>query len=319
MNRNFQIEYVNPSMKSQFGDVAESSCYRYFYGLDGQCPWCNNEQVFSGMILKRDTQSNKTGRAYEVTDVPLRNADGSIAKLAVYHDITERKKMEQLKDEFIGMVSHELKTPLTVIIGALAVAQSKELSAAEKTAMIESAASGADDLAAMLENLLELSRYQSDRLKIQPEQVDIVKIVESVILKLRSRSEIHNLVTEISADIPPVNVDRLRIERVLFNLVENAVKYSPHGGEIKVSVRRDGSELLISVRDTGIGISPENVSKLFQSFERIDAYEQHSIPGLGLGLRVCRLLVEAHGGKIWVDSELDKGSTFSFTLPIPND
>lgn len=319
MSSDFEIEYINPSLQSIFGDVIGRKCYQYFNGLDDVCSWCNNKGVFSGTAIRREVELSRTGKVYEVSDAPLRNADGSISRLAMYHDITERKRVEQLKDEFIGMVSHELKTPLTVVIGALSVARTEGLSAQEQSEMIVSAAYGAEDLAAIIENLLELSRYQSKRLNLQTEKAQITDIVGSVIVKLYSRSTNHHFVTEIPDDIPSIMVDRLRIERVLYNLIENGIKYSPNGGEIKVFVSQGDSQLVIGVSDQGIGISPENQAKLFQSFERIGAYGEHSIPGLGLGLRVCRLLVEAHKGRIWVESEPGKGSTFFFTIPIINE
>jgi signal transduction histidine kinase len=107
----------------------------------------------------------------------------------------------------------------------------------------------------------------------------------------------------------------VRVERVLYNLVDNAIKYSPGGGEVRVAARLDGGHILVSVTDHGIGMKAEDRARLFQSFERL-ATEGVAIQGTGLGLRVCRILVEAHGGRIWVESEPGKGSTFSFTLPV---
>jgi signal transduction histidine kinase len=130
------------------------------------------------------------------------------------------------------------------------------------------------------------------------------------------KDDSHKLSLDIAEYLPPVKADRLRLEQVLRNLVDNATKYSPSGTEIHVSVRgEDGDCLVIGVKDQGKGISRDEQSKLFQSFERL-AETSTTKPGLGLGLLVCRRLVEAHGGEIWVESELGKGSTFWFTLPL---
>ena len=319
MNQMFSLEYLNPSMQSQFGDIDGRKCYQYFNGRDDVCPWCNNKEVIGGgQTVRREAQSNKTAKTYEVTDAPLNNADGSISKLAVFHDITERKKVEQLKDEFIGMVSHELKTPLTVIMGALSTATDARVSQEQSRELINDAVVHSEILASLIDNLLELSRQQSGRLTLQTQPVNVGEIAQNVIKKLHSKSDIHRLVSDFSPGLPPSLSDSLRVERILYNLVDNAIKYSPDGGEVRVSALHEGNFLVIGVSDNGPGISHDDQDRLFQSFERLGAKVNRSIQGTGLGLRVCRILVEAHGGRIWVQSEKGKGSTFFFTLPIAN-
>jgi signal transduction histidine kinase len=134
--------------------------------------------------------------------------------------------------------------------------------------------------------------------------------------KLDKMSAIHHLTEDIAPGLPRALADAFRVERVIHNLVENAIKYSPGGGEVKVSARRHGDFLLMSISDNGPGISPENQARLFQSFERLEGSVDKSILGTGLGLRVCRILVEAHKGRIWVESDPARGSTFYFTLPV---
>ncbi len=318
MNRDLDIEYVNPSMESSYGKVNGKKCYQYFNDLEDVCSWCNNKEVFGGKILKRETLSNRTGKTYEITDAPMKNADGSISKLAVFHDITERKKVEQLKDEFIGMVSHEIKTPLTVIMGALLTAADERVSREQSRELIGDAVIHSEILASIIDNLLELSRQQSGQLVIRTQPVNIGEIAHKVIQKLQSKSAIHHF----SVDLPPmlstVLADPLRVERVIYNLVDNAIKYSPNGGEVKVFAKDDGTFLVIGVSDNGLGISREDQGRLFQSFERLGVTIDGSIQGTGLGLRVCRILVEAHEGRIWVQSDKDKGTTFFFTLPVVN-
>lgn len=316
MNKDFDVEYVNPSMQSQFGVIRGRKCYQYFNGRDDPCPWCNNEEVLSGKISTRDAHSSKTGRVYEIIDMPLKNTDGSISKLAVFHDITERKKVEQLKDEFIGMVSHELKTPLTVIIGALSTAMDARVPAEEVRALFGDAVMHAGILASLVDNLLELSRHQSGRLVVHTQPTDLGEITRSVLQKLRGKSAIHHLLVDFPETLPPAVAEPLRLERILYNLVDNAIKYSPDGGEVRVSARHEGDFVVVSVTDQGPGISHDDQARLFQSFERLGVMVKGAIQGTGLGLRVCRILVEAHGGKIWVESAKGKGSTFLFTLPV---
>jgi signal transduction histidine kinase len=226
------------------------------------------------------------------------------------------RKMEAPKDEFIGMVSHELKTPLTVIIGALSTAETEGISPEESKELIHEAGTSAEALAIMVDNLLELSRQQSNRLNLQTKQTQIEPVIQAVVQKLQNRSAVHHIVTEIPQNLPPAMIDAIRIERVLHNLVENAIKYSPKGGEVRIFGNCSDTTLVIGVSDEGIGISPEDQPRLFKSFERLGASEKGGIQGTGLGLRVCRTLVEAHGGRIWVESEPGRGSTFLFTIPI---
>ena len=230
-------------------------------------------------------------------------------------DITERKKADQVKDEFIGMVSHELKTPLTVIIGALDVVTKKELSDQQARELLQDAIGSADDMANIVENLLELSRSEAGHLALHVEPADVVEIAQAVAQGLHSKSAAHRLIVDSSSGPAVALADAIKVERILYNLIENAIKYSPKGGDVRVSAHRQDNQVVVEVSDQGIGISRKDQSRLFQSFERIDAYKTNSIAGIGLGLRVCRLLVEALGGRIWVESEPDKGSTFLFTLP----
>lgn len=226
------------------------------------------------------------------------------------------KKIDAIKDEFIGMVSHELKTPLAIITGSLRVAETKGVTPEQASELVHNAVTSAEELAAMVDNLLELSRYQSHRINLHTEQTQIVPIMQSVAQRLRDKSDKHRLIVDAPANLTATTIDPIRIERVLHNLVDNAIKYSPDGGEVKITGNIQGNEFVISVSDQGIGIIKEDQGKLFQKFQRLDIQSQYNIAGVGLGLRVCHILVEAHGGKIWVESQKGQGSTFSFTLPI---
>jgi len=241
---------------------------------------------------------------------------------AVITDLTQQKQSEEivrtgkLKDEFIGMVSHEIKTPLTVIIGALSTAAAEGVTKQESRELLEDAVDHADILANIVDNLLELSRSQADRLVLQKEPTDVREIAQTVVEKLRGKSSIHKLFIDIPTGLPIVDVDPLRAERVLSNLTDNAIKYSPNGGEVKISARQEKGNLIVCVSDEGLGISQEDQERLFQKFQRLDVIVKRSIQGIGLGLNVCRILVEAHGGQIWVESQKGKGSTFYFTIPL---
>lgn len=232
-------------------------------------------------------------------------------------DISERKRVEEIKDEFIGMVSHELKTPLTVVTGAIQTAMSAGISQADAQQLLEDAAWGADTMADIVDNLLELSRSQANRLMLQPSLIDAGRTVYRLVEQSSSKSTQHHITARVAPGLPPVTADPTRVERIIDNLIDNAIKYSPSGGQIDVSVERQDDEILLSVSDEGIGISADDLDKLFQPFGRLETPVAGSaIKGIGLGLVVCRRLVEAHGGHIWVESEPGKGSRFCFTLPL---
>ena len=148
------------------------------------------------------------------------------------------------------------------------------------------------------------------------EQADIGQIARDVARKLQTKSTIHRLNVDLPEGLPAVTVDPVRVERVLFNLVENAIKYSPKGGEVTVAARLDNNNLVVYVSDQGPGISLADQKRLFQSFEQLAMTTRRAMQGVGLGLKVCRTLVEAHGGRIWVESKPGKGTSFFFTIPI---
>ncbi len=292
-------------------------CYEVAHGLLHHpefCPHaltCQDNKEHSAEI-----HEPRLGGDFLISTTPMFDGGKLIGSIHIARDITERKKMEQVKDEFISMVSHELKTPLTVIIGALSTAMDERVPAAEARELLNDAVTHAGILANLVDNLLELSRQQSGRLVIQTQPTDIREVTKNVLQKLKNKSNVHQLVDNIPRTLLPASAEPIRCERIIYNLVDNAIKYSPNGGKVKVSAWKDGNYLVVGVSDQGPGIPPEDQSKLFQSFERLGAAVKGSIQGTGLGLRVCLILVEAHGGKIWVESEKGKGTTFLFTLPV---
>jgi PAS domain S-box-containing protein len=229
-------------------------------------------------------------------------------------DITELKKIDEMKDEFIGLVSHELRTPLTVITGSLRTSLSEGLSPEDVRELIQNAAEGADSLAAILDNMLELSRYQAGRLQLNVEPVNIASIAQSVIGRLKNQGAQQRFSVDLPSGLPLAQADPMRVERILYNLLENAVKYSPATSEIKVFGRTEKGFVITEVTDLGKGISPDDQDRLFELFQRLET--QSHTKGVGLGLVVCKRLVEAQGGWIKMDSAVGRGSTFSFALPI---
>ena len=314
----YTIEYINPELENDFGPLEGRKCYQYFHDKEEPCSWCKNEEVMAGKTIRWEYSFPKSQKTYDLIATPLNHLDGSVSKLEIFHDITERKNMEHLKDEFIGLVSHEMRTPLTVVTGALNTLLTEEanLSRKEKRQLLEDADWESQTLAHILGNLLELSRAQADRLFLSFEPVDVKVVIRNAVQSVKRQSSMHRFVISLPKELPPVHADVMRLERILHNLLENAVKYSPDGGYIRVFAKAETDHMVIGVSDQGIGISQQDQARLFAPFERLENNRIERVKGIGLGLLVCRRLVEAHGGRIWVESEPGSGSTFLFTLPI---
>jgi signal transduction histidine kinase len=323
---NYIIEIAN-SAAGMSEKTADAKCYELTHKIGKPCSGtkhlCPLKEVKKSKkaVTVEHIHYSVDGKKMnvEVHGFPVLDKEGNVTLMITYYlDITERKQLDQMKDEFIGLVSHELRSPLTVITGAVntVLTEGPRLSAEETKQLLLDASHEADSLAGLLNNLLELSRAQAGRLFIRAELVNFKKVLRDSVEEIRRQSSAHRFVLEIPGKLPVVTADKLRLERILNNLLENAVKYSPNGGEICVSVKLEKERLVISVSDQGIGISKIDQAKLFKPFQRLEDTRIHSTKGLGLGLLVCQRLVESHGGQIWVESKPGQGSTFFFTLPL---
>jgi PAS domain S-box-containing protein len=275
------------------------------------------------------SRKSMVGSRRETCEIKMRRSDGSAfwalldlrgepenkqIRIAAT-DITERKQAEQIKDDFIAMVSHELRTPLTIIMGCIKVAQSPGIDREQQDELLREASRSSDALSTILDNLIELSRYQSDRLNLNRTCVNIETTIREIISSEIGHGNEHRFLLSIARDLPEVEVDVTRLRQIMRNLLDNAAKYSPLDTEIRVSATQQKKDILIGVSDQGKGISPEDQARLFQPFERLEK-KSTTRPGMGLGLLVCKRLVEAHGGRIWIESAPGQGSTFWFTLPL---
>jgi PAS domain S-box-containing protein len=268
----------------------------------------------SGFLTPKEKQLTI---AWSIVSIPkvLELADQAVLS---GEDITTHAEIEKLKDEFIGMVSHELRTPLTVMIGSLHLLLSdrNKISEEETKSLLSSALSGASNLSYLVGNLLDLARDQAERLRLSTEPIRITRIVSETLNTMDKLVSKHNIILDLPKEIPMVMADPIRLERILYNLIGNAVKYSREGTDIRILAIKNNDFVEIGIVDNGIGISPDQFDKLFVPFERLMNDPEKKVSGIGLGLLLCRRLVEAHGGRIWVESEAGKGSTFYFSLPI---
>lgn len=236
-------------------------------------------------------------------------------------DITNRKQVEQMRTEFVANVSHELRTPLAAILGyvetMVEVGDGEDFPYARFIRIIHQHSLR---LNALIEDLLVLSRIESRGTQLQLQPLALSDAVEQTIATLSTAADKKDLVllNALPPLLPDVRADQSSLERVLINLVDNAIKYSEDRSEVQITARVQSGEIIVMVRDQGVGIPPEDQKRVFERFYRVDKARSRQAGGTGLGLSIVKHLVRAQGGDIWVDSTPGKGSTFSFSLPIAN-
>ena len=246
------------------------------------------------------------------------------AAIVVHQDVTALKEAERLKDEFIGIAAHELRSPLAVVKGfaQTLILQTKRGKGPEladwQMEAIQDIDQATSRLVELTEDLLDVTRLQAGRLELHFEPTDLVALVKRTVARFRVTSEQHTITVNTMPEHMVVMADPRRIEQVLSNLINNAIKYSPDGGDIEISAQEDqkANAALLSVRDHGIGIPAHQQGRIFSRFMRADNAHIYNIGGTGLGLYLCRELVERHGGRIWFESVEGQGSTFCVSLPL---
>lgn len=226
---------------------------------------------------------------------------------------------DRLKDQFLSILSHELRTPVNAIMGFGSILDDEVAGpmTAEQHRYLSKILQGSERLLALIDDLLDMSRIEAGKFTLNPMTMRFSEVCEEVVstlLPLAQQREL-TLVAEVSETLPPIQADPQRVGQVLTNLVNNAIKFTPPGGRITVRASLDDHQLRCEVRDTGIGIAPEDVPKLFQRFTQLDMSSTRQVGGTGLGLSISKALIEAHGGSIGVHSEPEIGSTFWFSLP----
>lgn len=270
------------------------------------------------------TVSGPPERYVERTLTPVRDREGAtVGWLFILRDMTEEMELARLREDLTHMLVHDLRSPLTVLNGSLEMMETVLASGEDDTieSLLQMAQRGTDRLLHMVNELLDISKLESGQLILRPENVRAESLLKDVAARLAPLAESSNITLEISVapDLPQLYVDIEFIGRVLHNLLDNAIKFTPDDGLIRLWARldpdRDPAAILIGVKDTGPGIPPEELPKLFEKFQQVRSVIGRRA-GTGLGLPFCKLAVEAHGGKIWVESEVGKGSTFIMRLPV---
>ncbi len=275
-----------------------------------------------------------------ISAAPLHDASGMhtrpIGVVAVLNDITSSKQVERLKDEFVSVVSHELRTPLTAIKGYTQhlvrrierrlrkIRSSLQFSTDQSSEPPESydlrnlyiVQSQTEHLERLVSDLLDLSQVQWGKLELHFESFFLVDLLTENVRSVQASAEQHHIHLEIKTQETKVQADKARIAQVVGNILDNAVKYSPYGGQITVALQKQADLYLVSVSDQGIGVNPEHFDHIFERFYRVHNTASQPYSGIGLGLYVAKAIIDGHGGQIWLANNQGIGSTFYFTLPI---
>ncbi len=255
---------------------------------------------------------------YQALAAPLLVGDSLQGIATVLRDVTGQKEVERMKSNFLSVVSHELKTPLHSIKGFVDIILMNKTGPVTEIQrdFLETVKQQTDHLQRMIDDLLEFSRLESGRVTLRLQPVDLPVVVEAVIDKLTplaDSAEVH-LINQAPEDLPTFSADPWRLEQVVTNLVDNAIKFTPAHGSVTIHAADLGDFLRVEVTDTGIGLPAHERDRIFERFYQVDSGANRLYKGAGLGLTICRHIVEHHGGRIWVESEYGRGAAFIFTL-----
>lgn len=322
------IQYVNPKFISLTGYSFEEAIGKNPRVLkSGEQPEEFYKNLWGTITSGKEWRGEfhnkkKNGELYweSASISPIRNKDGIITNfLAVKEDITERKRLERLKDDFVSTISHELRTPLTAIkegINIVSDGSAGEVNKDQKE-FLGIAKRNVDRLSRLINEILDFQKFESGRMVFNIAENDIAEVVREVkdsMLVVASGKGLR-LLLDIKDDIPKIRFDRDKITQVVTNLVSNAIKFT-ESGDISIIVKPANNSVQVSIRDSGLGIKPEDLPRLFQKFVQLESLSERKTGGTGLGLAISKDIIEGHRGKIWAESEQGKGSVFNFIIPI---
>jgi signal transduction histidine kinase len=238
-------------------------------------------------------------------------------RVVTLRDITYLKELDQMKSDFVNTVSHDLRSPLTYVRGYTTMISTTGDLDEMQAGFIGKILNGIEQMTELIDDLLDIGKIEAG-VGVEIERCLMPGIVQAVVddLGMRAAAQDVQLVTLLPPDIPPTLAYKTLVRQAIHNLVDNAIKYTPGPGRVEVSLYEDGGSLVVCVRDTGVGIAPEHQHRLFEKFYRIKRRDTVHIRGTGLGLAIVKSVAERHNGRVWVESKLDEGSSFYFSIPF---
>lgn len=337
IDENCRIQYMNDIIIKTFGNKSNQKCYELIHGKDSPCDWCQSQRVFEEMKTVRLTYySNNNSRYYDIIESPMIEPDGKIVALVIMRDITEMKRMdEEIKDyshsleervkhlveqvkskerlallgEISAGLAHELRNPMGSIIAGIKLMEGKEKSEEERQTIYEILKKESDRLNRALSEFLDYARPK----KLQVHTIDINHLVGDIIKLCQQDLELlndHTIKTDFASALPNISVDSDRIRQVFWNILANGLKSMKEKGTLSIKTSVHDHWLQVDIADTGKGIAPENIQKVFIPFFSLNK------EGTGLGLSIAQRIMEEHKGKIEVESKEGKGSCFTIKFPL---
>jgi PAS domain S-box-containing protein len=325
--------FANPAAQRMLGYTRDELIGQDVHRLVRHClpdgALCDPEECGTRAALKRGVvhQSEdqiihrKDGVAFPVDQVatPILERGEIVGVVLIFRDVSERRVVEKMKDEFVSVVSHELRTPLTAIrgsLGLLAAGLPSTLEPSRTRRMLEIAVTNTDRLTRLVNDILDAERLAAGHVDLVRADCTASELMLQAADLMRSMAETSGIGLEVKAQSLSLCVNQDSILQVLTNLLSNAIKFSPHGSTVCLEAERDHEVAVFRVTDQGRGIPAEKLESIFGRFQPVDATDTRRRGGTGLGLSICRSIIRRHGGKIWAESEMGRGSTFIFTLPL---
>jgi len=283
----------------------------------------NIEEILAETFREREARRREmtvANRQMEMNAVPMTNDHDEITGAAVlFHDITELKRTDRMRRDFVANVSHELRTPLSILGGYIeTLLDNPKVSREELANALEVMERHSKRLGLLVDDLLTLAQLESGNSKLQMSDVDLAKLLAGVVRDWQKKFAKKQLkvIVDLAKPVPLIRADETRLREVLDNLLDNAVKYSPENGEIRLQVERHGEEVVLGVSDNGIGIGKGDLQRIFERFYRADKARSRELGGTGLGLSIVKHIAQLHRGRVEAESELGRGTTIRVVLPV---
>jgi len=316
-----EILYMNRFATAVFGkDWEGRACYDVLQsGQSKPCEFCTNPYLVKDGIpqpaITTEHKNSKNGRWYQWTDRAIEWTDGRLVRLQIAVDITEIKEMERIKDEMISAVSHEMRTPLTAMLGFTEFLLDNEVEADKRYEIIKTIHKETERLNELIGNFLDMQRLKDETFPITENALPVEDILHQSAKLFSFNKEMQRIIVECQPGLPQIIGDREKLHQVMLNLLSNACKYSPPGSLVTIGAEAGDGEIIFSVQDEGIGNPLEMREKVFERFYRVDNSDRRMAGGTGLGLALVKDIIEAHRGRVWIESNAPVGSRVLFTIP----
>ena len=316
------IEFVSPVLNNmlaiQYDDVNGKTLMEAFRSIDLQKAFLEFKETRVN-VSREIILGNVEPVILDISISAVHGHPGEEKTMIVFHDVTRLKKLEQIRMDFVANVTHEIKTPLTAIIGYLETIKAGAINNIEETKkFIDIILRQAERLNRLVEDLLTISNIEMKETILNFEKVSLNTVISNVISLVEAKAKLNNITihNDVRENLTPIKADRDKLTQILVNILDNAVKFTPDGGEIIITVDESETYAVISVTDTGIGVPKDEIQRLGERFYRVDKSRSRDLGGTGLGLSIVKHLMIAHGGRMEIESQLGKGTKVSLFFPL---